>query len=161
MKKALAFCALIWSGQLYAQSCPPGYYVTGSAEAGWYNCVPMQDTEQAPPTSSAWRTNWIAIAMGGGGFGVGKDQPSKRKAEKIAMSECRKTAAADKCSISIVTYNQCVAASAGKSIASTFRAPTKEEAEKGANGRCSASAANAGSSCSVFYSGCSYPERVR
>lgn len=158
----LAFALLI-SIAAYAEggSCPSGYYPVGGD--GWSGCAPLPGSNSGDPrpiSGPSWKTQWIAIAMGGGGFGVGRDQPSRRKAEKVAMEQCKQTATTGKCKIDIVTFNQCVAVSGGRKMAISFRSPTQQEAESGSNSACEAMPGNSGESCKVFFAACSYPYRA-
>lgn len=159
MKRLAAFLLLIPLKTFAEGGCPAGYRPVD--DGGFHNCVQFSSGQSGSSAQSVWETRWIAIALGGGGFGVGKDQPSKMKAEKLALSECKKTAATGKCSVSIATQNQCVAVSTGPYNAVTYGAATKERAEEMANRGCQDSVENRGAACQIFYSGCSYAERVR
>lgn len=113
------------------------------------------DANQAQ--STVWRSQWIAIATGIGAIGVGKDQPSKRKASKAAVSDC--VAKGGKaCKVYVVTYDQCVAIAGGGPAATGARDETIEQAEARVLASCRK--ASGGASCQVYYSGCSYPVQV-
>ena len=143
-------------------TCPPGYYPFNSP--GVMGCAPMPGnggedsgdwpTEPAPK----WKTQWIAIAYGNNGFGAAPDMPSKGKAEKAALAQCREMGGID-CHINMTTYNQCVAVVGGGHTASSAGAADLETAESSAMGDCKGDSEN--TSCEVYYSACSYPVRVR
>ncbi len=49
----LFFCTFLLSTQAQAEGrCPPGFYPTGSAEAGWYGCAPMGPAEDSIQTTT-------------------------------------------------------------------------------------------------------------
>lgn len=145
-------------------TCPQGYYPIGGGSAGWSSCAPIPgyggDASASPPAlnSPVWKTRWIAIAVGKGAFGVGRDQPSKRTAEKKALADCKNRSGLS-CEIRIVTYNQCAAIAGGSTTliasgAETLEAVTMDSLESCRN-------THDNTDCQVYFSGCSYPIRVR
>jgi hypothetical protein len=154
----LSLFACFQTPAVCAQTCPVGSYPVGGGNAGWEGCVPMNDSAPPPPPGPEWRTQWIAIALGGTGFGAGIDMPSKQKAEKEALAQCRRSTK-DKCRIAGVTYNQCMATADSGVSAMNFRAPKLQDAEQGALQYCRESEPNA--NCRIHFSHCSYPVRIR
>src|SRR3546814_14268128 len=75
-----------------------------------------------------WSDSWGAIASdGNGAAGIATAFPSKRKAKKGAISECKKRGGG-KCTIWRTFMNQCAAVIAGEGPSATAHAPTKREA---------------------------------
>ncbi|WP_161805613.1 DUF4189 domain-containing protein [Frateuria defendens] len=104
-----------------------------------------------------WADRWGAIAYDSktGDMGTAEGQVSKEKAREIALALCGSTGASQ-CKVMLAFYNQCAAAVWGMGRLNVSGAPTQEEAEQDAMNRC-----GGGSSCQIFYSKCSYAERVR
>lgn len=103
---------------------------------------------------TVWKTQWIAIATGGGAFGVGKDQPSKKKAESLAIEDCKRKGGSG-CKVYYQTYNQCMALAGGAQTLSVYRAETVEKSEVLVLDKCNSNPSNG--RCELYYSGCSYP----
>lgn len=150
-------------GLSLAQGFACGSETTQMGGGGAIACIPrdqpqdFSDPVPAAPLGPEWETRWGAIALGGGGFGAANDVDSRRKAEKLALKECRDTGGGERCKISITYYNQCAASATGLSVAATYSAPEKSEAEHNALKDCNSRDQN----CEVFYSACSYPARVQ
>jgi len=89
-------------------------------------------------------------------MGKAESFSSKRKAEKAALADCKAKDGHD-CAVTHAYYDQCVAVAWGDSLASTASAVNSEQASEMAVAKCSKSTAN----CGIYYTGCSYPERVQ
>src|SRR3546814_17411422 len=76
--------------------------------------------------------------------------PSKRKAKKAAIEECRKRGGED-CSISIIYTNQCAAAVSNSVMSSSANAPTMREAIETGMQTCNEIGT---ACCAVYWSGC-------
>jgi hypothetical protein len=141
--------------------CPDGYYPTGGADVGWYGCAPMgpvEDSVNVPPKpESGWQTRWGAIATADGAFGVANGMRTKRSAVKHALSDCKARAQGKRCKLKSAYHDQCAALAWGDEVNIAFRSPDLQDAESSALLACNRYTRN----CRVYYSGCSYPERVR
>lgn len=144
-------------------NCPSGYYPIGGGNAGWTGCAPMNSgsgagsSEPANPGPS-WATRWGAIAadhQAGKLAGV-EGLASKREAKRAAIVECKKRGG-KKCKVSIAYYNQCGVLVAGDTVANAASGPDIKETTQRAVTQCSQETQN----CKSYYSGCSYPERIR
>jgi hypothetical protein len=144
---------------LFAQ-CAPGIPGGGNPSCVppdvFYNSLPPG--APIPDLGPQWETRWGAVAMGGGGFGAITDMPSKRKAHKAALAQCKKSGGGNQCKVSISYYNQCAAVAAGDNSATGGGyAPITETANKLATEQCQ----KTGGICRIYYSACSYPVRIR
>lgn len=144
-------------------TCPAGYYPIGGGDSGWSSCAPLPEsggTSSSPPiiNSQVWKTQWISIATGVGAYGVGKDQPSRRKAEKAAIADCR-TKGGENCRVAVSTYNQCAAISGGSTTLFSAWDDTLEGVERRSVDICQDKQGNM--NCQVYYADCSYPKRMR
>jgi hypothetical protein len=139
-------------------NCPPGYYQTGGRD--FVGCAPLPGAAGAvaPDPGPSWSTRWGAIATDGksGIFAGISASTSKRKAEKDALKQCRANGG-KQCKISLAFNNQCAAIAWGDSAYSTVSSPTVEEASQKAIARCHGNTQN----CEIYYSACSYPQRIR
>lgn len=118
--------------------------------------VPDAPYEAAP---AKWADRWGAIATDGRGTaGIVANLSSKREAEHSAISEC-KNRGGGVCAVQLSYHNQCAAVVAGRTAASNTHAETKEEAIT--MGMRSCEKRDGQGKCWVYYSGCSYPERVQ
>jgi hypothetical protein len=154
----------------YAQSsCPPGMvpYGTGTGVnmCGYddsqqpANQQPAHAIPQRPPEQ--WADHWGAIATYGPtvSLGTSNDMPSKGAAEQAALDRCH----AQHGSIcSILTYyrNGCgvmVIDGPGKYYVADFGA-TLDEATRKTIQTC---VGDGHQNCHVFYSGCSFPQRLQ
>ncbi len=91
-----------------------------------------------------------------GRFGGSENNPSKRKARKAALSECRSNGGRE-CKVIADYYNQCGALVSGAGYTVSYSAPQIESAIQSAIDDCSLKT----SGCKPFYAGCSYPIRIR
>jgi Domain of unknown function (DUF4189) len=134
--------------------CGPGY-VQYEVAGGGYSCAPAPG--QAPPGVAAprWETRWGAIATGGSAFGYAQDMPSKRKAEKAALQQC-KSKAGQKCEIATSFYNQCGALAIGDASGAYGAGADIATSNRLAMTACSKQTTN----CKVHYSACSYPRQI-
>lgn len=144
-------------------NCPQGYYPVGGGNGGWAGCAPIPGAgggqSTAPPdTGPQWAKRWGAIAYDSvaGSLGGADGMMSKRKADKAALSTCKKKGGKS-CKVIASYYNQCGAMAWGNGFFAAWRAPEREQAESNAINECSQGTGQ----CQVFYSGCSYPVRVR
>lgn len=140
-------------------TCPPGYYPIGGQGAS--GCAPIPDSEEADeessPPSVRWADRWGAIAIDNTSSEVGviTSMPSKSKAEKAALAQCR-AKGSDACKVKLAYYNQCAAIVWGNTGYNTTHAATKERASEIGMQSCGAEDSN----CRVFYADCSLPERI-
>jgi len=145
-------------------SCPSGYFPTGGGTAGSHGCAPMNndlpngEQQQPPDPGPRWQTRWGAIAIDGQNskFAGSDGLSTSSKAKKAAMEQCRNSGG-KKCKVLVAYYNQCGALAWGQSGATASRGPVIEEVMKQSIAACSENT----SGCQVFYSGCSYPERIQ
>ena len=135
-------------GQFPSQNGPVMMCVPGS--------VPGASGSQQPVV---WADRWGAISADGitGSLGVSVDMPSKRKAERAAMADCR-AKGGKKCGVDISYYNQCAAMILGDHRYNTSRAATEEKAIALGMGTCEK---EGDTNCRVYYSACSTPVRIR
>lgn len=142
--------------------CPEGLYPIGGGNGGWTSCAPIPGNESSPnaavESGPQWATRWGAIAVDGnsGSFGGVDGLPSKRKAEKMAIRNCKKNGG-QRCEVLGAYYDQCGAMAWGATKVTSYRSADLSEASSKALETCS----QASNSCKVYYSGCSYPVRVR
>lgn len=162
----LCVLVLLFSGAAQAeQGCPDGLY-PGGAGPGQI-CIPMPGygisgssggTQAAEPK---WATRWGAIATddgstGGGILGQSESLSSKRKAEKAALSDCR-SKGGHNCALVQTYYDQCIAVAWGRSRPYSVSAENSKAASELALAKCNQS----DQACGIYYTGCSYPERVQ
>ncbi|UNP27441.1 DUF4189 domain-containing protein [Lysobacter gummosus] len=170
--RSLMLVAVVFAGSVSVaqaeQGCADGFIPNAAPTGtpGQNQCVPIPGLSR-PGTPSAptpqWAKRWGAIAYDPttGKVGVASDMTSKRKAVNGALAHCR-SKGGTACAINIDYSNQCAAIVYGgggeivKSAAAS--AATTDEAEGLALKNCREAA---GVECQVFYSGCSYPQRVQ
>lgn len=155
---ALLMCFPFLLPRAQAGTCPPGFYPVNSP--GVMGCAPIPgNADQSEATGPSWMTTWGAIAADGERSVVASTfgQHSKRKAESIAIKECRAKGGGKKCKTWISFYNQCAAMAAGDSKAITYRAETSDLARQEALKSCSALTAN----CAIIQTVCSHPVLVQ
>jgi Domain of unknown function (DUF4189) len=157
----LAFVAMTLDLRAEGGVCPPGYYPISSP--GFTNCAPIpgggnSGSTLAPHDEPVWKTQWLSIAFGKNGFGAATEMPSKRKAEQVALAQCRDMGGTQ-CHINMTTYNQCIAVARGGVTAPSAGAHELEEAKALALAECEKDDRN--SYCELYFSACSYPIRVR
>ncbi|WP_082124387.1 DUF4189 domain-containing protein [Lysobacter capsici] len=158
----VVFLAVV-SSVVVAQGCP-----NGIPSAGNPGCIsPDQSNSPYHQSSGAsverqarWADRWGAIAVDDGektiGIGIAEMASSERAAKKIALEDCR-AKGGTKCVISLAYYNQCAVIVWGSAGYNSVSAETVERASKRAIERCSA---RGFTNCDVYYSGCSFAERV-
>lgn len=151
------------------QGCPDGFtpnpVMTGTP--GQNQCVPIPGLSRSPTDSAPgpmvpqvrWATRWGAIATdsASGSTGIVGSMSSERKARQGALAQCKGKGGAD-CQVQITYSNQCGVLAWGNNRMSTARGATLEEASQMAIGECER---GAGTSCKVFFSDCSLPERIQ
>lgn len=140
--------------------CPPGTYQESTRDVVY--CVPLPGQQpQQNGQGPEWLTRWGAVAVGisphGTAFGASKEMKSKRAAEKAALKECKSDGQGAACKIEMTYFNQCGAVAWGNDFFQTARAVSIEDASRIAMNICEDKTQN----CRVYYSGCSYPLRVR
>jgi hypothetical protein len=155
---ALMFCCMcLWMANLTAHAdgnCPPGYYEVGGGGAS--GCIAYPNASGSiPDPGPAWSTRWGAIATADGVFGVAHHASTAKKAERLAMKQC-KAKGGKNCRVNLSFANQCAALAWGSGFNIAKPAGDREQAESSALAQCRAKA----NSCEVFYSGCNYPERI-
>lgn len=160
----LGFSALILSVTAHAQTaCPPGLvpYAAG-AGGGVATCGPAPTNNQQPmQRPPLWADRWGAVAVGTPGgtpaFGASTNMSSRSKANRAALAECGAQPGA-KCRIDATYHNQCVALVVGDKISASYNAPTAETATQKSMEFCKA---HGNTQCRLYYSACSYPERIQ
>jgi hypothetical protein len=164
----LGFFAYLLSGlALAAYPCPngpgPGERQVGSTGGSHgVGVVPMcerSDSSGPVEASPQWASRWGAIYIDyeRSAFGVSENMPSKGKAKKAAEQDCI-ARGGKKCKIKMESRNQCSALASNQAYTSFARNSTKEEAESVVLAKC---LRNSGQECTLLYSGCSYPVRIR
>jgi hypothetical protein len=157
----LMLALLGWGGLAAAEGgCPPGQYPYETPQAR--QCVPIPGGSSGASQSSAvYQDRWGAIAVDGavsvGGIGTSEDMPSKRKAEKAAIARCRATGGGNGCVVDLSYHNQCAVIGSGDSYMQSFAGPDIESTSQRALEACNRKTTN----CTIYYSGCSYPQRVQ
>jgi hypothetical protein len=108
-----------------------------------------------------WADRWGAIAIDDtvaeGGIGTVVGMPSKRKAEKAALAECRASGGGAGCKINLSYYNQCGVIAWGQNYATAMGASTIEEASEAAKQKCDEHTKD----CQIYYAECSMAERIQ
>ena len=145
----------------FAQTACPQGVAGGSAQCGPSSLVDPSDSSYGSRTPSMpqekWADSWGAIAADGNGVvGIETDFPSKRKAKKGAIAECKKRGGGN-CTIWRTFVNQCAAVIAGEGLSATASAPTKSEAIDLGMEHCRK---DGGGGCRLYWSGCSHAWRV-
>lgn len=153
---------LLCSGKAAAEGgCPAGYYPYNTAAAQQCVPIPGSGSNSGSQSTVAYKDRWGAISIDStvskGGIGTVTGLASKRKAEKAALSQCRASGGGDGCQVLLTYYNQCGVIAWGDNYLKTMGAATVESASKLALEDCSKNT----SGCQIYYSGCSYPERVQ
>lgn len=161
-KASLLLCLIVFSA-LFAPrvvqaegGCPAGSYPIGGGSAGWVGCAPMGGNDEQQP-EERWESRWGSIAIGDGSFGAAEGLSSKAESESAALQRCLSNSHDQKCWIQETYHDQCAALAWGDGGATAFRSPDRDDAEKSAVNSCSKHTSN----CKVFYSACSYPQRVQ
>jgi hypothetical protein len=147
------------SGVAWAQTACPMGATPGSSQCGpspsYHGVAPVYSTPQTPQVR--WADRWGAIAIGEANSGVGlaKSMPSKRKAEKVAMAQCREKGGG--CRVVLSNQNQCGVIAWGDDMSVPYGAPTIEKASELGLQDCSKYTTN----CRIYYAACSLPERIQ
>jgi Domain of unknown function (DUF4189) len=137
-------------------NCPPGYYQTGATDFVGCAPLPAQAGDEPADPGPKWASRWGAIATGKGAFGTANNLSSARKAKKAALKQCKENGGQN-CKISISFGNQCAALAWSASWIDAAAATDVQQAEAKAIKECS----DLTEVCKIYYSACSYPERVR
>lgn len=135
-------------------TCPPGYYPVGGS--GSVGCAPLSSPgaqNRAPRIRWDSRSGALAMDPASGRFAAAERKKSKRQARRAALAEC-----GEGCKILTTYSNGCMALVWGAGTSFYASGPDRAAAEDHAVQACSVEAPN---QCSVSYSGCSYPVRVR
>lgn len=143
------------------QGCADGYAPTTTPNG--VQCAPIpglyRGTGAASTPSERWATRWGAIALdsASGSTGIAGGLASERNAKQAALAQCASKGGTD-CRIQIAYSNQCGAIAWGGGQAVAAREATLEKASEMAVQQCQRLG---GSQCKVFFSDCSFPERLR
>lgn len=157
----LALLLLLLAGAANAeQGCPDGFVPNAAGTPG-VPCVPGSapnwgDQPQQPIVR--WAARWGAFAgdSESGKIGQASGMPTKRKAEKQAIAHCRSKGGSN-CKVELTYSNQCGVVAYGGGYMNTASAATVDEASQIALRRCNDNS----SSCKIYFSDCSYAERVQ
>lgn len=123
---------------------------------------PDSGASAAPSTPAIrWADRWGAIAVDKSqqsvGIGVSEMMTSERKAKASAIGDCR-AKGGTQCKVVLAYYNQCGVLVAGDAGYTSMGSSTAEKAAKLGMEQCVKTGL---SNCRVYYSACSFPERVR
>ncbi|QWT22453.1 DUF4189 domain-containing protein [Bacillus sp. NP157] len=159
-KPTTAIClAVFFMPALAVAQCATG------VDTGGGNCIPpeqlgvngSQPAANVPPPPS-WESRWGAVVMdkGTGNTGVANDMSSERDAVSKATADCRSDGSRD-CEVVQSFKNTCVGIASAPQY---FGKATNTDLEKA---RSDAMMACEGGSkaCTLIYSACSYPVRLR
>ncbi|WP_206409374.1 DUF4189 domain-containing protein [Lysobacter enzymogenes] len=143
--------------------CPPGEWLQQGA--GWQMCVPipgMQNRTSGPPSSApVWATRWGAIAVNesdiAAGVGSASGMVGKRLAESAALRACREKGI-NGCKVKFTYKNQCAAIVWGDHGSNVSGAASIEMATRVGLDKC---VKDKDTNCEVYFTECSYPERLR
>lgn len=169
--RLLLLCGLLLFGaEAYAeQGCPDGFTPNAAPTGtpGANQCVPIpgyggpSSGPQVPQERWINRYGAIAYDPDTGKVGVANDMTSKRKAASTAIGQCR-SKGGQACKVNIDYFNQCAAfVYGGLGEVVDYASSTggsQGEAENRALTRCKTAA---GVECKIFYSACSYPQRIQ
>ena len=163
VKRTILVVGILLVGKAaFAQTACPQGAGAGSAQCGPSSLVngdePGSQTRSRHSLPSVkWADGWGAIAGDGvSTFGVATDYPSKRKAKRAAIEDCRKRGGG-RCKVNHVFANQCAAIIAGETMSATANAPTSDEAISLGMQTCGQ---GGGTNCHVYWYGCSLAWRV-
>lgn len=165
---AITAMMLSLSGLAAAQGCPAGVPAGNNPL-----CVPPDNPNSpyyqsdsgpsvAPSAPSVrWADRWGAIAMDTArdsvGIGVAEMMTSERRAKNTAIRDCQRKGG-KQCELALSFYNQCGVLVWAESGYNTMRAGTAEQAAKMGMEKCKGDGLK---DCKIYYSGCSYPVRIR
>jgi hypothetical protein len=159
---ALAFVvALAFGVPTVAQSCGSAFIQEGGQ--GYTICVPIesyyppQDVVLEDP-GPQWATRWGAIAYDGvaGKFGGAENLTSMGRAKKAAIRACRNNGG-QQCKVMAQYNNQCGVLAWGRNEAVASRGPDISDTIRAAVAACNAKGGN----CQAYYTGCSFPVKIR
>ncbi|MEO8001698.1 MAG: DUF4189 domain-containing protein [Arenimonas sp.] len=138
--------------------CPAGEYPANPPAVNICYPIPGADGAVTQQSTVHWETRWGAIATDNvsGKLGASTGGKSKRFATKAAVAKCRENGGT-KCVVDIAYYNQCAVMILGEKKYNTASAATLDEATAIGMKACSLSNKN----CRVYYSSCSFAERVQ
>lgn len=145
------------------QGCPDGFIPNAAGTPG-AQCVPGRAPDWGDGSPQAprayWQKRWGAISFDAdaGKFGASNAMASKRKAEKAAIDHCESKGASN-CKVVLIYNNQCGAMAFGDGNLTVANAPTQGEADASAMDGCAAKVGRG--KCKIYYSDCSYAERVQ
>lgn len=155
----LALGSVAWIPAHAEQGCSDGFY-PGGTQPGGQTCVPIPGygTSGGGETpSEQWQSRWGAIATDPSGkTGIAGNALTKKAAEKAAVSQCQTKGGAD-CKVKLSYRNACGVLAWGGGFMATASAETLGEASEMALKGCSKDSLE----CEVFFSDCSYAQRVR
>ena len=153
---------LLGGGAASAQTACPSGVAAGSAQCGPSSLVSPDESgsrargRQLLPEEK-WADGWGAIAGDGeSAIGVATDFPSKRKAKKAALNDCKERGGG-RCKVTYTFVNQCAAIILGDTMYATAAARTKHDAVDRGTQKCQEEGQ---ANCRVFWSGCSWAWRV-
>jgi len=155
-----AVLLLMASNIALAQTACPQGVASGSAQCGPSSQVDPEHTGASAPIKPniIWADSWGAIASDGvSTYGIVTDFPSKRKARKAAIEECKRRGGG-RCVSAREFVNQCAVVVAGNSGTNIVNAVTVERATELAMQDCRS---QGNTSCWTFWSGCSLAWRVQ
>jgi hypothetical protein len=164
-KLVLCATALLFFASAVHSQCAPG--IPGAGNPG---CIPptapgspyAQPYDSAPPAAlppqQVWQQQWGAAAMDfdNGASGSVTNGQTKDLASRSAVSDCEGQGGIH-CVTILVFENQCAAiAQSANGVVSTATAARQPEAESRVRAKCTAGAA-----CTLIYSQCAFPIRVK
>jgi hypothetical protein len=168
MKASLFLLCLLmlFSGVTHAEGgCPPGMIPYSGTDTN--SCGPIPpgyggNSAQGPqqmPLPAQWEARWGAIATDDatGSFGASTNAFSQMSAESEALAEChlKKQAA---CRIETSYRNGCAVMTIGDKMHNSNSAATLNETTQIGMKTC---VDGGDTNCHVYYSGCSFPQRVQ
>lgn len=158
----LMICGYLMMPAAHAEGgCPDGSFPIGGGSAGWQGCAPMgggEGEEESSGPQEVWETRWGSIAIGDGAFGAVEGAKSKEAAEAVALERCRNSTPNALCHIKVTYYDQCAALAWSDKGVVAFRGPDEEENKREAIANCKS---HGDTGCRIFYSACSFQERVQ
>lgn len=156
----LAMSLLVAGAASAEQGCPDGFIPNAAGTPG-APCVPGSAPNwegSSQPPRARWAARWGAFAgdSESGKIGQASGMASEREAEKKALAHCRSKGGSD-CRVELTYSNQCGVVAYGGGYMNTASAATVDEASEIALRRCRDNS----SSCKIYFSDCSYAERVQ
>ncbi|GAB3303689.1 hypothetical protein GCM10027564_02640 [Luteimonas notoginsengisoli] len=145
------------SGAWAQTACPQGV-ASGSAQCGPSTMIEPASTIAPPASQIRWADSWGGMAsdVENGISGIVTDLPSKRRAKRAAIEECKVRGGVE-CVVAITYKNQClVVVDGNKSY--IVSSPTIGRATRLAMQDC---VKGGGTDCHVYYSGCSTAKRIQ